>query len=359
MKLLFIAPFPVEDNKNDGLVQRVASIDTFVKDRKRIYLQFSYKRFLLLKRVKTQPDVVYLRLNIFLYFWLAAYYLLTADIVYFHTIFNMRFVQSFLPFIRAKKVLDIHGVIPEELEMTHKSQEIFHQYNKIEKVCFKNADCTISVTKMMQEHYRSKYPEFNYNSYLYGIKPSNLSDSVNHDAIRQIMQNYDISADDTVILYSGGVHVWQNIDLMLASIKDKPISKNCVYILLLNKPEAVAERVSEIKEKGIRIYVNSVNPHELSPYYQLAHYGFVLRDDNVVNRVANPTKLIEYLYYRMTPIVLSEKIGDFLEYDYSYIKLRDFMLNDLKNIKADSNKEVVLKLMEDLNSSETLKQIFK
>lgn len=49
------------------------------------------------------------------------------------------------------------------------------------------------------------------------------------------------------------------------------------------------------------------------------YYVFVLRDDILVNQVACPTKIVEYLNYGIKPIVLSEKIGDFKEYGYEYI----------------------------------------
>ncbi|MGE0906881.1 hypothetical protein AB4M30_16785 [Escherichia coli] len=51
------------------------------------------------------------------------------------------------------------------------------------------------------------------------------------------------------------------------------------------------------------------------------HLGFVLRDDIVVNRVACPTKLIEYLECGVVPVVKSPDIGDFNSLGYSFIKV--------------------------------------
>ena len=61
------------------------------------------------------------------------------------------------------------------------------------------------------------------------------------------------------------------------------------------------------------------------------HLGFVLRDDVLVNRVACPTKLLEYIQYGVLPIVLSDAIGDFKELGYKYIGLDDFV-----NLRFDS-----------------------
>ncbi|MFA5816684.1 MAG: hypothetical protein WC865_13810, partial [Bacteroidales bacterium] len=88
-----------------------------------------------------------------------------------------------------------------------------------------------------------------------------------------------------------------------------------------------------------KISVISVNPDELESYYELAHYGFILRDDILVNRVANPTKLAEYLQYGIIPVVKLVDIGDYARYEYEYIPYEE-LNNGLLPRKSQKNRDI-------------------
>lgn len=64
----------------------------------------------------------------------------------------------------------------------------------------------------------------------------------------------------------------------------------------------------DLKIKNIKIL--SVNYDEMPRYLDACDYGFCLRQDNMVNRVASPTKVMEYLSRNVMPI-LTEYVGDF------------------------------------------------
>ena len=88
-----------------------------------------------------------------------------------------------------------------------------------------------------------------------------------------------------------------------------------------------------------KIDVISVKPEELESYYELAHYGFILRDDILVNRVANPTKLAEYLQYGIIPVVKLVDIGDYARYDYDYLPYGE-VNNSLTPRKSQKNRDI-------------------
>ncbi|DAB11228.1 TPA: hypothetical protein CPT98_01885 [Candidatus Gastranaerophilales bacterium HUM_19] len=90
-----------------------------------------------------------------------------------------------------------------------------------------------------------------------------------------------------------------------------------------------------------------------------------MRDDIIVNRVACPTKIIDYLEYGIIPIISCPEIGDFNKMGYSYIhyekliegkifdnnelekmrKNNTKIIERLRNIQQDG-KEKLLKLLE-------------
>jgi len=108
-----------------------------------------------------------------------------------------------------------------------------------------------------------------------------------------------------------------------------------------------------------QVEVDSVPRHSIFEYYDRASLGFVLRDDSLVNRVACPTKLVEYMCAGIIPIVEQPLIGDFYERGYEYILVDEFesaeapsleKLEDMRN----HNFEVAQDLQE-LSRSEFLK----
>ena len=83
------------------------------------------------------------------------------------------------------------------------------------------------------------------------------------------------------------------------------------------------------------IKINSATPAQVREYYKSCKYGFILRDEHVLNKVACPTKLIEYLYYGIIPVVKYPGIGNFQANNYSYI-----LLDDLNNNILPSEQEL-------------------
>lgn len=81
-------------------------------------------------------------------------------------------------------------------------------------------------------------------------------------------------------------------------------------------------------------------------------YGFTLRDDIIVNEVACPTKLIDYVKYGIIPILKSDKIGDFVENGLEYVRIEDFIngripLEEKRVQMVQNNFSVMKKIYDD------------
>ncbi|SHG59795.1 glycosyltransferase family protein [Flavobacterium johnsoniae] len=359
MNILVIAPFPNSTNEKDGFIQRIKKIDNLINENKRVYVQISLKYYIFPKKNKSNVDGTSVwNLNFFTGFFVLLYHVIKSDMIYAHTIYNLMWIIPFFSINKSKIILDVHGAVPEEQEMYGK-----RFYSKIlnfaEKICFNNIDTAVFVTDSMKQHYIKKYHNVNYKSIIYGIWPDNVKENggINELILKKLREKIGISKNDVVVIYSGGLHIWQNIDLMIKSINDKKNDSNVVYILLVND---IVEMRIRLEKNNInkRIYLDSVHPSELANFYAISHYGFVLREDCVVNRVANPTKLIEYLFYGITPIVKLEEIGDFKKFNYSYMPLKNYQDNILNTFKSQSNEKVVANIFDSYNEEEFKKQIF-
>lgn len=358
-KILVLAPYPNESNQNDGFIQRVKKMDDFMTGYKRVYIQVSLRSFFHKEKIRYGEEVTAFKINIILHWYLLLKFALSVDLIYSHTIYNLFWLANFFRFIKAPIILDVHGTVPEEILMSgNRSRSL--KFDRLEKKCFSKITTAIFVTDSMRRHYEIKYPEFSFNCIDYGIIPEHINETnrqVDKQKLDVLKRQLNISEQDTVVIYSGGLHIWQNIDEMIDCVMKKENDQNIVYIFLVSDKDTMKKKLEKLNLVDKRIILDSVHPSELKLYYSISHYGFVLRDDNVVNRVANPTKLIEYLYYNVIPIVKLIEIGDFNKFGYEYITKEHFINSYLENEKCSKNGNVVDNIFSRYNA-QTIKKIF-
>lgn len=339
--MLFLSRYPLEKYAKEGMMIRVAAVDKIFSNTPRTYI--SYSLFSNLKKKIYQPaeNVLFMELNVFRHGSLIIREIKKAPVIYIHSIFNCLPLYIFHFIIgsiyqQKQLVLDLHGIVPEELKFNGQ-MKAFWLYKKVERWSFKNIRKMIFVTKAMQLYMYKKYTTFEGNSLVFNIYPSVLEMPVSEDISENINQ------EKTVVIYSGNLTRWQNIDLMLDIIKMN-ISDKLEYIILTGEKELFEK---ELTLKGLRDNVTllSVKPKDLPDYYKKANYGFVLRTDMPINNVANPTKLIEYLHFGIVPIVLSEKIGDFYNMGYEHVKVSEFT-DQLPQLKSRKNQHIATAIKE-------------
>src|SRR5690606_31884713 len=80
-----------------------------------------------------------------------------AKVTYIQSIHNLLYTFLFVKFIKGKYVLDLHGVVIEELI----AQKLFIQaslFKIIEKIAFPKLNFVVAVTNKLANVYRLKYP---------------------------------------------------------------------------------------------------------------------------------------------------------------------------------------------------------
>lgn len=351
-EVLFLAAYPTVENSKDGMISRIRDIDELFIDVPRTYIQLSLKR-----NVKTHlkiglVDVV--ELNAILHFWRILKIISSHKYIYTHSVYNLRLFWFFLMFFKKDKqiILDVHGIVPEEIKYFYKEKISYLYFSFVEKYIFKKIKYAVFVTNAMHDHYESKYQKLSlrYTPLIYYIIPNKLKDVS--------LASYDFNKKSkfvTNILYSGGVQPWQNIDLMLDTIKLNQ-NENLKYHIFTPDVDIIKAKVKTRNINDHLISVESREPEELWKEYLLADYAFILRDDNLINKVACPTKLTEYLYYGIIPIVLSPNIGDFNMLGYQYIPLSDFNDRNFdKPTQLNQNNIAVVKKMIEFNKENNIR----
>ncbi|HAW5695213.1 TPA: glycosyltransferase family 4 protein, partial [Escherichia coli] len=294
---VFFAKHP-GSNPNQGMHHRILAIDNIVRDKERKYVHVSFFKNLRRKITQIDAKTTQYEFNFFIHFFIINKILSNASIIYIHTIING--LKACLLFNKKTvlTILDAHGVVPEESKMNNEVIKK-HVFSLAEKMCFRKVDYIIHVSNAMKEHFDNKYSNRKNRDIIlpiFGKMPEHKSINANeHDYI--------------LFCYVGGTQKWQNFDDVFA-FAINTASPNYRFHFMI--PSTDIKKYIEMIPQSIKEYIiiNNGGRNEVYDLLQRADFGFLLRDDVLVNNVACPTKAIEYLHFDVIPIVKNNHIGD-------------------------------------------------
>ncbi|MEA3638325.1 MAG: glycosyltransferase [Lamprobacter sp.] len=316
--VVFFGGYPYPERQSDGYFQRIQIIDSLLVGHWRVYVETTElvgrdrwfdrpaEQVLVLRVLGGPLRRIFVRL-------LAVFCALRCGRVYFHSVLRMRDSRFglllHLPWLR--RVTDIHGVVPEEFRL-HNDFYSALLFEREERSAVRRSHLVIVVTEAMEQYLRQKYRD--------QLRAQVVSFPMFPElAVATGPRPYQDGKP--VVVYAGGLHKWQQVPKMLDAI-ERTI-EHCQHRfyctdpaqLRAQLPESIADRV-EVDRK----------PHaELLQIYEQCHFGFLLREDHVVNHVACPTKVVEYLGKGIVPILDSENIGDFKALGMRFVRLQDFV----------------------------------
>ena len=240
------------------------------------------------------------------------------------------------------KLYDFHGVVPEELMLMGKSKEAEY-YTELESGLVRNSDYIIVANYAMEKHIESKYSDCKAEFIIF---PMNNDDNNFYMDIEEKVEQRILKP---IVIYSGGLQKWQLISEMQDAIEK--MRNKCEFHLFVSNPNEFIKLWGD-RELPEKWEVTTKTPKELIEEYISAQYGFVLRDDIVVNNVACPTKIIDYIKYNIIPIMKTPQIGDFKRYGLRYLSLDDFLEGNFpaeeERVKmCKKNQEILGKILEE------------
>jgi hypothetical protein len=339
--ILFYAPYPSPEFVKNGWMRRIHAIDQIFKDRERHYVfqvvpkksydPYDYQVYVQQKEERAWMHWIDFRFSNHLRHLTEL--VERSRMVYAHTSHSAQFL---LPYYRTGKVItDLHGIAPEEERML-KRPNFAGFYEGFEEEMLRQSNLLVVVTEAMAEHYRHKYPGLTTPFIVLPIVNEAISASFLQRSERKRLR----------VVYAGGVQSWQNPELMMTTIKVSPAEAE--YLVYSNDEGSFASLAAR---HGVahRVEIAFCPPEQLPAVYAQADLGFVLRDDDPVNRVACPTKLTEYLAYGVVPIIKSKDVGDFDALGYRYITVEDYQGGRIPDhgslqIMREENFEVYQKL---------------
>lgn len=331
--ITIIGPYPTIDNECDGMVRRVKAIDDIIGDKERTYLTISFFKNIIPRKIQNNNITVYY-LNFFIHLFFIYFVCIKSKLLYVHSIYNSLFI-NFVYLFHPQIITDMHGVVVEEIKMNKKHSKFLINcaviiYSIIEYIAIRFSYKYISVTRKMESYFYEKYN-------------LDLADSIVLPIFDTINYNDNKKKQSNVVIYAGGTQPWQCIKQMLRLLDN---THNMFKWIILTSDIKYFEKYLKDKPYKNNVRLDCVSPKEVESFYCKSTFGIVLREDNIVNRVACPTKLIEYLQCGVIPIVKTPYIGDFYDLGYKYIvednmkDVNQFNLVDMIN----TNKLVIKKL---------------
>ncbi len=212
--------------------------------------------------------------------------------------------------IRAKKagyntiIYWAQGIVPEESFLRNNKR--WDKYarrwilSKLEKNALISSDFVLFVSESMIRHFVKKY---NYTPKNYYVMPCF------NEEIEKALFFTDGKYTENVFTYAGSLAPWQCFDqtARIYSYIEKKVS-NAKFRVLVKDGDA-AEKI--LLKYGIKNYsIGFVPKEQVQEEMAKAKFGFCIREENEINRVATPTKLSSYISSGVMPIY-SPVVKDF------------------------------------------------
>jgi len=344
---------------SDGYIKRVLETDENLFNGKRIYINFNSNNHTI-SCVKINEYILEINLNKNILFSLdfIDFILKESRIVFFHAIETKtsRKVLEKSMLYNKKIIWDVHGAQPEEeelkLSLSPKSAiNDIKDISETQRLFAKECTVLICVSNALLAYLMNKYPNFKIQrKSLVRYISGNLRPSYSLDRFRSISKFFTYHIKWFKFVYSGNLAPWQNVDQMLHYYNE--LHTKGTFFFFTSDIEKLRKlfKILNIKKtfSVSRIRLKDISNKKLLKNLFNFHFGFVLRENNIINNVAFPTKLREYLDNGILPVLL-EPFGDFDSMGMKYLLIDDLTkykypnFNEFKTMIA-SNKTLSLNL---------------
>lgn len=190
------------------------------------------------------------------------------------------------------KINWFQGIVPEENDLLGGPWLRKWLWTLAEYLALHRSRLNIMVSEAMLAHYRKKY-HYRKNNFL--IVPC-YNKQLDHTAF-----SIPSKFEKPNFVYAGSMATWQSIDKTLMVFREIEHRLPEATLTLLTGQQKEAQQL--INKYGIKnVTVKYCPLDQLDEELKEYKYGFLLREDHIVNRVATPTKMNTYLSAGIIPV---------------------------------------------------------
>lgn len=262
-------------------------------------------------------------------------------------IWHVLFTWFYLIGSKTKIIFWVQGAIAEESYLKHNSKFKFYMLKLLEKICFYFSDAYIYVSPYMMEFYSRN-------------KSVNNKPALVFPCISDLKFNGNKKQPNS-FCYLGGMSAWQNfpkIITMMSSINQK--IPNSVFRVATKEIDICNKIIDQYASQSLKekIFISSLSSkQEIEDFLSNCEFGFLIRDDIIVNHVSSPIKLAEYLSCGVN-IITTPAIRSYS----SLLEDAGIILNsekDLDTVNFKANISTALKLYDTLFSKKSVENNVK
>lgn len=200
--------------------------------------------------------------------------------------------------------IDLHGAMEDSLELSRskgfvgkiKYTSLFYIDKFVSKKYIKKANGCLAVTKALQEYATKRFSlseNVSFHVVPCAIKASDSFHLERNTFRKKYREKYNITGNELVFVYSGGVSPWQCVEETISLYKEirKHLSKPSRMLLFSHN----YEYLETLTRGSDRFIIDSYTPDELKKALCAADFAFMLRKNTPTNNVAFPNKFLEYV----------------------------------------------------------------
>ncbi|MGX7199928.1 hypothetical protein ACWOEH_08740 [Enterococcus nangangensis] len=271
---------------------------------------------------------------------------MTAKFEYKAIVVSGLFMEKLIPFIneiapKCKIIADVHGAAEDVLEVS-KEKESFHRYimkcayfleKRILRKYLPKADGIFVVSDALKDYLESLYSVQEIPMYRVPcattneiMSPSEFSRNRNY-----YRNKYNVGDDERLFVYSGGVSPWQCIDETIEIYHLISQKINNTKMLLLSHDVSSIDKTI-LNEANI--IVDSYPSEKIEKVLCAGDFAFLIRKNNLTNKVAFPNKFLEYVKSGMR-IIATQNVKDV------YCQMKRYNLGIILDIERLDIRELI------------------
>ncbi len=253
----------------------------------------------------------------------------------------------FLLPVRIKKVqivYDFRGFVAYESFLRNKSYLRFIVIFAIEFFCYLTASKVYTVSHSFADILKKKFILKRKITVIPCLPPKNLKQNYSTSKKNNILEK---NLNTLRFVYIGSVHKWQKIEEIISVFDAIADNMEASLSIITHEPDNINKLLMHMDPRNRqKIDTFSIKPLQAIKVLEEYDFGFLIRDNLILNRVASPLKFHEYCSAGVVPII-TPYVGDFskvvqekgigLIYNYDHNELVQKIRN-VKNLK-DLKKE--------------------
>jgi glycosyltransferase involved in cell wall biosynthesis len=289
-----------------------------------------------------------IRVNLYLLFK-------SVNIIHAHNLDALFPISALAKIKRCCLVYDSHELFTE---MSGKRDNLINKlWFRIEKYLLNKVDVVIAANRSRAEIMHKEYGAVKMPEVILNV-PTKQQDKAQDNKLFEYLKENNISNDNKIIIYQGGISKARNIDVLIKSIKFwQPGSLLFLIGPILNTEKSELEQL--INREARVIYHPPVNSDILPHYTKFADIGIIIyANDSRNNYYCAPNKLYEYIFSsipvcgsnlpEIKKVIYKYKVGEIFE-DSNPESIATAINKILSNFENYNKKEIFTKITEEVN----------